>query len=64
MPRYVFSNGKVTVEDGVYAPSSRSDKPRPEGVLIFPPLLCQNERQESKKDRGESHVQKPDNQQA
>lgn len=35
MARYIFSNGKVTVEDGLYLPALRSDKPKRQGVLIL-----------------------------
>ena len=34
MARYVFSNGKVTIEEGVYLPLLRDEKSKRRGVLI------------------------------
>ena len=36
MPKYVFSQGKVRVEDGVYLPLLHQDKSSESGVLILP----------------------------
>lgn len=55
MPRYVFSQGKVTVEDGVYLPVLRDDKPKRRGVLIVVQPSSPNKPDESTHERGQSH---------
>lgn len=40
MARYVFSHGKVEVEEGIFLPASRRDRRQKRtGVLILIPLL-------------------------
>ncbi len=35
MPRYIFSGGKITVEEGVYTPFKKTEKQSLRGVLIL-----------------------------
>ena len=50
MPRYIFSNGRITVEEGVYAPFKKVDRQqRSRGVLLMAGhILKPNEQTESK----------------
>ncbi len=50
MPRYIFSNGKITVEEGVYTPFKKVDPQQPSrGVLLFAEEVRKpNEQSESK----------------
>lgn len=57
MPRYVFSKGRVTVEDGVYSPVLREERPWRRGVLIMAQPFVQTEPEESTQEGGESHDQ-------
>jgi hypothetical protein len=57
MPRYVFSNGKVTVEDGLYLPVLRDDKPKRRGVVILASPSSNQEPEESKQEKEQSHVE-------
>ena len=47
MTRYVFSKGKVTVEEGVYTPLLPGTKPSRYGVLIFAESSDQNKPEET-----------------
>lgn len=51
MPRYVFSNGKVTVEDGIYLPVLRDEKPKRRAVLIMVQSSGPKESEESTQER-------------
>lgn len=57
MPRYVFSNGKVTAQDGAYLPVIRDDKPKRRGVVIFVLPANQPEPEESNQEKDKSHDQ-------
>ena len=57
MPRYIFSNGKVTVEEGVYLPLLRDDKPKRRGVLIVVRPSGPKEPEESTQEKEPSHDQ-------
>ncbi|HEX3049255.1 MAG TPA: hypothetical protein VHP83_01260 [Aggregatilineaceae bacterium] len=57
MPRYVFSGGKVTVEDGVYTPILRGEKRLTRGVLILAQsVLPTVEPDESTQAKEQNHV--------
>jgi hypothetical protein len=56
MAKYAFSNGKVTVEAGVYVPILRDDKPKRRGVLILACLARQPELIESNSKQEDPHV--------
>ncbi len=51
MPRYIFANGKVTVEEGVYTPFKQIDKQSLRGVLIFAKTLVKAGAQTESKDK-------------
>ncbi len=50
MPRYIFSGGKITVEEGVYTPFKKVDRQQTaRGVLLFAKAIRKpNERSESR----------------
>ena len=49
MPRYIFSNGEIAVEEGVYAPFKKAERqPTTRGVwLLAPHVLEPHEPSES-----------------
>lgn len=51
MPRYVFSAGKITVEEGVFTPFKREEKQSSRGVLLLARNLHHAEEQESTTDK-------------
>ncbi len=57
MPRYIFSNGKITVEEGLYTPLKREEKRPDRGILILAkPIFSAGESQEStKKEQSHDH---------
>ena len=57
MPKYIFSQGRVTVEDGVYTPILRDDKTKRRGVMILANRVHQQAANESDAKQEESHVQ-------
>lgn len=56
MPKYTFSQGRVTVEDGVYTPILRDDKTKRRGVMILANRAHQQESNESNVKQEETHV--------
>jgi hypothetical protein len=56
MAKYAFSNGKVTVEQGMYVPLLRDDKPKRRGVIILACLARQPESIESNSKQEDPHV--------
>ncbi|HMN13433.1 MAG TPA: hypothetical protein PKD55_14015 [Bellilinea sp.] len=52
MPRYIFSNGKITVEEGVYTPFKKVDKQqRSRGVLLIAEAIRKPIEQSESKDK-------------
>ncbi len=51
MPRYVFSAGKVTVEEGVFTPFKCDEKQSPRGVLLLARKLLYAEEHASTTDK-------------
>ena len=39
LPKYIFSKGKVSVDEGEYSPVVKRPDPFSSGVLIFNPLM-------------------------
>ena len=57
MARYYFRDGKVTVDEELYAPVIRESKEASRGVLIFAKQVLQPDAGESAQDKECSHVQ-------
>ena len=56
MPRYIFSNGKITVEEGVYTPFKKVDQhQRSRGVLLLAGAIHKSNEQSESKDKEHSN---------
>ncbi|MCD4686852.1 MAG: hypothetical protein K8S97_13050 [Anaerolineae bacterium] len=51
MPRYIFSGGKVTVEDGMFSPLKRDDKQSSTGILLHAKALLKTSEQQESTDK-------------
>jgi len=56
MPRYIFSEGKVTVEEGVFTPFKQLDRQTLRGVLIFAQDILKTDNQQKSTDKEKDHV--------
>jgi hypothetical protein len=56
MPKYAFSQGRITVEEGVYLPILRDDKPKRRGVMILANRAHQPEPNESSARQEQTYV--------
>jgi hypothetical protein len=56
MPRYIFSDGKVTVEEGVFTPFKQPEKQSLRGVLLFAKDISKVGDIEESTDKEKSHV--------
>jgi len=56
MPRYIFSGGKITVEEGVYTPFKKIEKQSLRGVLILASNVLKPDEQPETADKEKPHV--------
>jgi hypothetical protein len=56
MSRYIFSRGKVTVEEGVFTPFKQLDKQSLRGVLLFAQDILKTGEQQKSTDKEKVHV--------
>ena len=58
MPRYIFSGGKITIEEGVYTPFKKVDPQQASrGVLLLAKKIPKPEEQSESIDKEHSDVQ-------
>lgn len=56
MPRYIFSEGKITVEEGVFTPFKQPDRQSQRGVLIFARNVLKTGDPQPSTDKEKAHV--------
>ena len=58
MPRYIFSGGKITVEEGVYTPFKKIDRQQTSrGVLLIAEQVLKSNEQSESIDKEKPDVQ-------
>jgi len=56
VPRYIFSGGKIMVEEGVYTPFKKTEKQSLRGVLILASSVLKSDEQPETADKEKPHV--------